>query len=206
MTETTPHTATLELPNKTLLSRILFIPYSIVFLSILCFWDICLKLGTLVAPRTYETMNYGLNYTIKQSLRLLGTTYSLSGDLDNIPESPIIVVSNHQSMFDIPVISSTLRALNLRYVAKKELSKWIPSISFNLRYNKSALIDRGNSSQALEEITRLAQDMERYNFSSVIFPEGTRSRDGQLKKFKTSRLIDISKRITRGYYSSHSDR
>tara|TARA_R110002167_G_scaffold108803_1_gene277695 strand:+ start:1876 stop:2298 length:423 start_codon:yes stop_codon:yes gene_type:complete len=69
-----------------------------------------------------------------------------------------------------------------------ELGKGIPSVSYNLRHGGSVLIDRKDSKQALGEVIKLGKYIEKFKRSAVIFPEGTRSRDGHPKPFKTTGL------------------
>ena len=67
---------------------------------------------------------------------------------------PLIIVSNHQSMNDIPPIIWYMRKYHPKFVSKIELGKGIPSVSYNLRHGGSALIDRKDSKQALVAIAR----------------------------------------------------
>ena len=71
----------------------------------------------------------------------------------------------------------------VKFISKKELGKGIPSISYNLRHGGSVLIDRKDPSQALPQIQKVAQYIEKTNRSVVIFPEGTRSKTGKPKQF-----------------------
>jgi len=167
-----------------LLSFITFPFYAVIFLSLLIFWDIVQRIAFLFGIKTLEKIVFFLNYSILSSLRLLGTKIE-TPDLVNIDsDKPLIIISNHQSMFDMPLLYVLFGKLNPRYIAKKELSKWIPSISFCLRNTGAALINRKNPKQAIPEIVALAKRMQEQKFAVVIFPEGTRSRDGNLKKFK----------------------
>ncbi len=129
-----------------------------------------------------------LNFFLMRCLHILGTRYSFV-NTHNIPANrACIIVSNHQSMNDIPPIIWYMRKHHAKFISKKELGKGIPSISFNLRYGGGALIDRKNPEQAINAIKELAHYAERNKRSVVIFPEGTRSRNGVLKKFQTSGL------------------
>lgn len=117
-----------------------------------------------------------------------------------IPEHvPLIVVSNHQSFYDIPAIAWFLRKHHIKFVAKKELSKGVPGISYNLRKGGSALINRKDPRQALREIRKLGEYIESTNRSAVIFPEGTRSHTGTPKPFAESGLKILCKYAPSAY-------
>ena len=118
------------------------------------------------------------------STNVLGTRYSFENN-QNIPTNkPLIIVCNHQSMYDISPIIWFMRKHHPKFVSKKELGKGIPSVSYNLRHGGSVLIDRKGGKQAILEIGKLGSYIEKYSRSAVIFPEGTRSRDGNPKPFK----------------------
>jgi len=87
-----------------------------------------------------------------------------------------------------------MRKHHPKFVSKKELSHGIPSVSYNLRHGGSALIDRKDSKQAVAEIAKLGKYIETHNRSAVIFPEGTRSRTGHPKEFKTNGIRILIKR------------
>ena len=119
---------------------------------------------------------------------VLGTRYSFKND-QNIPtDRPLIIVTNHQSMYDIPPIIWYMRKYHPKFVSKIELGKGIPSVSYNLRHGGSALIDRKDPKQSISELQKLAKYINENNRSAVIFPEGTRSRNGVPKPFRTTGL------------------
>ena len=127
-----------------------------------------------------------LNLSLVNGLYLLGCNIKFSG-FEKVPDNrPVIIVSNHQSMYDIPAIVYGFRKCYPKFISKIELSKNIPSISHNLRHGKSALIDRGNRTQSVKEIFRLGQLIQENNYAACIFPEGTRSKTGQVKKFMSA--------------------
>jgi len=129
-----------------------------------------------------------LNLSLMRCTHLLGTTYSFDNP-QNIPTNkPVIIVLNHQSMHDIPPIIWYMRKNHPKFVSKQELGKGIPSVSYNLRHGGSVLINRKDNKQALGEIVKLGKYIEAHNRAAVIFPEGTRSRDGHPKPFKTTGL------------------
>lgn len=125
-----------------------------------------------------------LNWFLVYCLTVLGARIRFEG-FEQLPENcPLIIVSNHQSTLDIPPIVWGFRNHHPKFVSKIELGKGIPSISYNLKHGGSALIDRKNPRQAITEITKLGKHIEKENYSASIFPEGTRSKDGNVKHFQ----------------------
>ena len=125
---------------------------------------------------------------------ILGTRYTFHNPHRLPRNRPLIIVANHQSMNDIPPIIWNMRHFHPKFVSKIELGKGIPSVSFNLRHGGSVLIDRKDSKQALQQISKLGVYIEENNRSAVIFPEGTRSRDGHPKKFQQTGLKMLIKK------------
>ncbi len=139
--------------------------------------------------RTIET----LNYLLFKGLIIVGVRPKFSG-FDKIPDNrPLIVVSNHSSLLDIPPLGWGFRKYYPRYISKKELGKGIPSISHNLRYGGSALIDRSSGSRAIKEILMVGKAIEKNNYAVSIFPEGTRSKNGKMKAFQASGINTLLK-------------
>lgn len=127
-------------------------------------------------------------YLLISSLYLIGVRYKFSkGQLPK--DKPLIIISNHQSMYDIPIIGYLLAEHHPKYVTKKELASGIPSISFNIRHGGSAVIDRNDSKQALMALKEFGEYIEKNNRAACIFPEGTRSRTGEVKPFKPKGLM-----------------
>ncbi len=102
---------------------------------------------------------------------------------------PVIVISNHQSAFDISSIVLTFPNLRFYFIAKRELGKGIPSVSLLLREYNGILIDRSNSFEAVKRIEDFLNLEKTPNL--VIFPEGTRSRSGALGPLKRRGLVTI---------------
>lgn len=126
-----------------------------------------------------------LNGSLVKGLCILGCRTKFVG-FEKIPENrPIVIVSNHQSLYDIPAVVHGFRKYYPKFISKIELSRNLPSISYNLRHGKSALIDRNKSAQAVKEIFKLGQLIQENNYAVCIFPEGTRSKTGKVKKFMT---------------------
>lgn len=91
-----------------------------------------------------------------------------------------ILVSNHASVFDIPVLMSTFP--HVRIMFKKELS-YIPFWGQALRWGHHIMVDRGKGTEAMKSLDRAANDV-RKGGQVLLFAEGTRTRDGKMLPFK----------------------
>ncbi|WP_342646971.1 lysophospholipid acyltransferase family protein [Mucilaginibacter sp. CSA2-8R] len=132
---------------------------------------------------------------------LLTSTYYLLGNRitfinrQQLPEGrPMIFVANHQSMYDVPPLIYHLRRYHAKFISKVELTKGILSISYNLKVGGGANIDRNDPRQAITELAKLAGRMKDNNWSTVIFPEGTRSKDGHVRSFQSAGIATILKK------------
>jgi 1-acyl-sn-glycerol-3-phosphate acyltransferase len=97
-----------------------------------------------------------------------------------------IYMCNHQSNFDIPVLLAHL-PVQFRWLAKAELFK-IPIFSRGMRSAGYISIDRFNRASAFESISEAARRIKA-GVSVMIFPEGTRSRDGKIRPFKKGGFV-----------------
>ena len=97
------------------------------------------------------------------------------------PNQSYVVVSNHQSQYDIPLIYGFC-GLDLRWVMKAEIGK-LPFIAQGCRAIGHIFIDRGNPDQARAVINSAVAKLPR-GTGVLFFPEGTRSRTGELIKFR----------------------
>jgi len=116
-------------------------------------------------------------------LSAAGTPVVASG-LEHIPrDQPVIYASNHSSMFDIWALFATLPG-SVRFVAKRELFR-IPVLGRAMLAVGHVPIDRTARKRAFEAYDEAAR-MIRGGTSVVVFPEGTRSRTGELLPFKNA--------------------
>ena len=107
--------------------------------------------------------------------------------LSNIdPSRPYIYMPNHQSNFDIPVLLGHL-AVQFRWLAKKELFK-IPIFGRAMRKAGYISIDRYHRDSAFESL-KVAANKIKSGVSVLIFPEGTRSWDGNIRPFKKGGFV-----------------
>lgn len=140
-----------------------------------------------------------LNFFLVNILRITGNKVSFKFKTQ-LPENvPIIFACNHQSVYDIPPLIYFLKKFNPKFVGKKELDNHTPSIAINLKNNGSVLIDRNNPKEAIAKLSDFGKFLSKNNYTGVIFPEGTRSRNGLLKPFKTTGLKTLMKNMPNGY-------
>lgn len=134
-----------------------------------------------------------LDFFLMRTLNFLLST-SKCENIELIPEGkPIIFVANHQGIFDIVGMAWFFRRFHPKFVSKIELGKNIPSVSFNLRHGGSVLIDRKDPKQALPVLKQLGEYINKYNRSAIIYPEGTRTKDGKPKEFAPNGLKILCK-------------
>lgn len=136
-----------------------------------------------------------LQFWLMRCLNILGTRITFNNPHNIITKRPLIIVANHQSLSDIPPIIWYLRKHHPKFISKLELGKGIPSVSYNLRHGGSVLIDRKKPIESVAAIKKFAQTIEKNNRAAVIFPEGTRSRNGIPKKFQTKGLLTLIEHI-----------
>jgi 1-acyl-sn-glycerol-3-phosphate acyltransferase len=130
-----------------------------------------------------------MNLGIILNIRIVsGASFKVHGSPTLPIDRSVIIVANHQSMYDIPMIMWLCRSRELGFIAKRELGRWIPSISFALRRLGSVLIDRRDAKKAIEAIEHFGAAREAAKQVACIFPEGTRARDGATKRFKATGL------------------
>jgi 1-acyl-sn-glycerol-3-phosphate acyltransferase len=181
---------------RTLISYLLSPIFYITFGLILIIFDpiqrIVLK---LFGHRAHDAIISIITMSLTNSTRTLGATYKVEGRELLPDDRPLIFTANHQSMYDIPPIFWFFRKYHPKFVVKQELARGIPTISYNIRNGGSVTIDRKNPKQAIPQIQKLGQFINKKKFAAVIYPEGTRSRNGFMKPFKpagVSALLDAA--------------
>lgn len=132
-----------------------------------------------------------LNLAVLASLGVMGTRITVVSPHELPADTPLVIVANHQSMYDIPLLGWTFRRHHPKYVAKIELSRGLPSISYNLRHGGSVLIDRSDPKGSLRAIQQFGRTVEEHRYAACLFPEGTRARDGVMKEFNVAGLMAL---------------
>lgn len=97
-----------------------------------------------------------------------------------------IYITNHQSMFDIPILMQAAPS-NIRFIYKKSLTK-IPIFGWGMYLGGYIPINREDGREAMKSLKHAAVRMKK-GISIVIFPEGTRSEDGKLGEFKRGAFV-----------------
>jgi 1-acyl-sn-glycerol-3-phosphate acyltransferase len=115
-------------------------------------------------------------------LKMAGISLTVQGLKHIDRQSQYIFMVNHQSNIDIPVLVQSLAGFQLRWLAKKELL-YVPFFGWAMWAAKHIVIDRADRFDALKSLHK-ARERIQAGISIVVFPEGTRSRTGNLLPFK----------------------
>ena len=175
-------------PVMSWLGTALFLP---VFGVILLVFDVAQRAARLFGQRPQEHVAGALQTSLVAAFRLCGTRLIVERAPGMRPGASYIVVSNHQSMFDIPIFGALLRSNFPKYVSKRSLGRGIPSVSYNLRRGGHVLIDRNDGAGAVAAIRELGERVHAGRASAVIFPEGTRARHGVLAPFRPAGTLAL---------------
>lgn len=123
----------------------------------------------------------------KAMIRAAGVKVVLEGTENLSKDSPQIIVANHQSWFDVFALGAEL-PVRYRFVAKKELEE-IPVFGKAWTGCGHISVDRGNREAAIASMEEAFQNMREEGLTMILFPEGTRSMDGRLQKFKKGAFV-----------------
>lgn len=156
-----------------------------IFLLAFWFTAIAVFAPFMIALRLI-TGNENMIYTpvrwfVRLGLRLVGVKVEVTGREKLDPRQPYIFTPNHQSLIEVPLFVTYL-GRNPAYLAKKEVFKY-PIFGYGIGLMGVVPVDRSNSPSAVES-AKAATELLRKGKSYVVYPEGTRSADGQLLPFK----------------------
>ncbi len=139
----------------------------------------CLSLASGLVDRSGDTAHRCARAWARLILLTTGVRVRVEG-LERLPRNGAYVfVSNHQSIYDIPILFWTL-PFQLRIIAKASLGRF-PVLGWHLRYTGHLLVERERAGAATLAQVAALMDGGR---SLVVFPEGTRSPDGGVRPFK----------------------
>ena len=156
---------------------LLFIYISILYLPIIAMKDE--RTGVKLARKKLRW----LSRIVLKSLGVkLGVIYKNRKNINALErEKGIIFVCNHQSNLDIPVIVSALH-IGVGFVAKKEMKSW-PFFNIWMKRSKCVFLNRENPREGIKDIKE-AVKVVKDGYPIVIFPEGERTLDGEILRFK----------------------
>lgn len=118
-------------------------------------------------------------------LKVAGCRVEISGAENLIQDRPVLYVSNHQGNFDIPILLGHIQGRK-GFVAKDSIEK-MPLVNRWMKHIHCVFMDRDNLRQSAAAINEGIRNLKG-GTSMVIFPEGTRSHDGNLLEFKPGAL------------------
>ncbi len=117
-------------------------------------------------------------------LKTTGVRVTVRGVDKLDPHRSYVFASNHQSIYDIPIVFASL-PLQLRIVAKESLAN-VPFLGWHLRRTGHLIVDRTNPGAG---VVRKMARLIRGSRSLIVFPEGTRSTTGAVGKFRGGTFV-----------------
>lgn len=139
---------------------------------------ISLTAGPLTSGRASE---WAARKWSEVSTRKLGIDLDVRG-LEHVPQGSLVYASNHQSLIDILVLGATLDQ-DYKWAAKRSLMN-IPVLGWHLRLAGHVPVDRQAGRDSAVAVAEAFESVLLRDQRLLVFPEGTRSADGQLKAFK----------------------
>lgn len=173
--------------------------FGLYFAFVLLVFEIKLR-ASLKSGKTafYKELDNFHNCLIESFLKTFSVTFEKNFESEIKNNTSYVFVCNHQSNLDICILYYFLKPAQTVFIAKEELAKFIPSVSFVIKNDGSAIIYRDKPKQAITEIKKLGKRLEsstetKSTLSAVIFPEGTRSKDGKLGEYQKAGLKTLLK-------------
>ena len=156
---------------------LLFIYISILYLPIIAMKDE--RTGVKLARKKLRWLSRIVLKSLGVKLRVIYKNRKNINALER--EKGIIFVCHHQSNLDIPVIVSALH-IDVGFVAKKEMKSW-PFFNIWMKRSKCVFLNRENPREGIKDIKE-AVKVVKDGYPIVIFPEGERTLDGEILRFK----------------------
>lgn len=138
---------------------------------------------TLTGPRVPQGI---MKHWCEAIVRDVGIEIVAEG-LHELAGGPAVIVANHASLLDVPVLGSLLGDLDYRWVAKRSLFR-VPLVGWHLWACGHIPVDRGRGGN-LSRVQDRVEEVLGHGGSVVFFPEGTRSPDGALQGFRSGAFI-----------------
>lgn len=168
----------------------LYIPLWVLFLALSTIILGPIAILVLLIPHLDQGARFTYNYLARLwawiNLTLTGVRVKVVGGEKIDFKKPFIVMTNHQSNLDVLALATRL-PLQLRWVAKRELLK-VPIFGLAIKRMGMIFIDRADPEKAHESMKEAGEKI-RSGLTVIVFPEGTRSRDGKLLEFKKGGFV-----------------
>ncbi len=142
---------------------------------------VCASTVTPVAVR-YWLARCWTRFAIFAARAICGIRYQVEG-WHNLPDEPAIILCKHQSAWETLWLPSAMPR-ELTFVYKKELN-WVPFFGWGIASLQMISINRGQGADAFEQVVTQGTDRLARGWWIVIFPEGTRTPPGSIKRYKT---------------------
>lgn len=139
-------------------------------------------IAALLRVRRGGVYDWGCRFWSKWMLWASNVDVQVEGGENIRVDRPQIIVSNHQSWYDVWVLGTEVRK-RYYFVAKKELGT-IPLFGRAWKSAGHISVDRSDSASAIRSLQQAGVQLREENGAVIIFPEGTRSTDGRLGRFK----------------------
>lgn len=159
---------------------VMFWAYLATSVIVLWFWAVWIWLFTLPFDKNKTVLHWYSSWWGYHYVMLWPWWRVTYEGLDKLPDGPAVLAANHQSMADILVLYGLVHPF--KWVSKAEIFK-VPFIGWNMRMNDYVRLERGRAASAKKMMAACLTHLKR-GASIMIFPEGTRTRDGELRPFK----------------------
>lgn len=167
-----------------MISKVLWFPINMLQLLLILVWTIfCGIFGMLFALATNPTYSHRIMgyYIFSPVILAIAMVRVKASGLNNILDEPAIYAANHASQLDIPIMCTRVNR-PMFFIAKIELKK-VPILSQYIKVVGMILVDRKNRERAMASMRTAIQDIQGGK-SIAAFPEGTRTKTGELLPFK----------------------
>ncbi|MGA2782739.1 MAG: lysophospholipid acyltransferase family protein [Smithella sp.] len=172
--------------------------YKAICVAWLGFWatvaTVILGIPVMVAGLLSRTGNLAFSISKLWAYTMLAVSF-VRTEIENknkiMKGTSYIIISNHQSHYDIITLVTTL-GIQYRWIIKKEILK-LPIFGYALYASRNIFIDRSNTTSAIESINKGFDRLPK-GVSVMVFAEGTRSLDGQIHEFKKGGFVTAVRR------------
>ncbi len=169
--------------------KILYFPY--IWFVTAAVWSIgslLIYIASIGSNQKELAYNRGSRFATLVIIRLIGIRIKTVGT-ENIPGEPVIFVSNHQSYFDI-MLSLVAVPKNFSFISKESVFK-VPVIGRFMKVAGHFSLKREAGKKAIDTMVDTSRKLD-MGKSLIVFPEGTRSKDGKLGEFKRGASLLVS--------------